>query len=95
MKMPNICCARNCCQRGGFTFPKNNELYYQWRNAVQRELPHDSLWEPTPYSVLCHQHFKNDDFIVSPFNRIKRVLRPNAVPSIFHIEVKQVAGEEG
>lgn len=81
--MPNYCCAVGCKQKGGFRFPKNDDLNLKWRRAIRREGPNQSLWQPSKYSVLCQHHFKSRDFVVSPFERLRKTLKSNAVPSVF------------
>ena len=38
-------------------------------------------WMPSKYSVLCEKHFTSNDY--HDANRTKRILKPDAVPSIF------------
>ncbi|XP_015990637.1 peroxynitrite isomerase THAP4 isoform X3 [Rousettus aegyptiacus] len=62
----------------------------QWLKAVQRD-----NWTPTKYSFLCSEHFTKDSFS----RRLEdqhRLLKPTAVPSIFHLpEKKRGAGGHG
>ncbi|XP_047402237.1 peroxynitrite isomerase THAP4 isoform X1 [Sciurus carolinensis] len=89
-----ICCAAvNCSNRQGkgekravsfHRFPlKDSKRLIQWLKAVQRE-----NWTPTKYSFLCSEHFTKDSFS----RRLEdqhRLLKPTAVPSIFHLPEKK------
>ncbi|XP_058521214.1 peroxynitrite isomerase THAP4 isoform X2 [Ochotona princeps] len=65
-------------------FPlKDSKRLIQWLKAVQRE-----NWTPTKYSFLCSEHFTKDSFS----RRLEdqhRLLKPTAVPSIFHLAEKK------
>lgn len=72
-------------------FPlKDSKRLVQWLKAVQRD-----NWTPTKYSFLCSEHFTKDSFS----RRLEdqhRLLKPTAVPSIFHLpEKKRGAGGHG
>ncbi|XP_006875277.1 PREDICTED: THAP domain-containing protein 4 [Chrysochloris asiatica] len=89
-----ICCAAvNCSNRQGkgekravsfHRFPlKDSKRLLQWLKAVQRD-----NWTPTKYSFLCSEHFTKDSFS----RRLEdqhRLLKPTAVPSIFHLAEKR------
>ncbi|KAG8508289.1 THAP domain-containing protein 4 [Galemys pyrenaicus] len=96
-----ICCAAaNCSNRQGkgekravsfHRFPlKDSKRLIQWLKAVQRD-----NWTPTKYSFLCSEHFTKDSFSKRLEDQ-HRLLKPTAVPSIFHLaEKKRAAGGHG
>ncbi|XP_043434380.1 peroxynitrite isomerase THAP4 isoform X2 [Prionailurus bengalensis] len=96
-----ICCAAaNCSNRQGkgekravsfHRFPlKDSKRLIQWLKAVQRD-----NWTPTKYSFLCSEHFTKDSFSKRLEDQ-HRLLKPTAVPSIFHLpEKKRSAGGHG
>ncbi|XP_007941465.1 peroxynitrite isomerase THAP4 [Orycteropus afer afer] len=71
-------------------FPlKDSKRLLQWLKAVQRD-----NWTPTKYSFLCSEHFTKDSFS----RRLEdqhRLLKPTAVPSIFHLAEKRGPGGHG
>ncbi|XP_062050348.1 peroxynitrite isomerase THAP4 isoform X1 [Lepus europaeus] len=89
-----ICCAAvNCSNRQGkgekravsfHRFPlKDSKRLIQWLKAVQRD-----NWTPTKYSFLCSEHFTKDSFSKRLEDQ-HRLLKPTAVPSIFHLTEKK------
>ncbi|XP_021487753.1 peroxynitrite isomerase THAP4 isoform X1 [Meriones unguiculatus] len=89
-----ICCAAvNCSNRQGkgekravsfHRFPlKDSKRLIQWLKAVQRD-----NWTPTKYSFLCSEHFTKDSFSKRLEDQ-HRLLKPTAVPSIFHLSEKK------
>lgn len=96
-----ICCAAaNCSNRQGkgekravsfHRFPlKDSKRLIQWLKAVQRD-----NWTPTKYSFLCSEHFTKDSFSKRLEDQ-HRLLKPTAVPSIFHLpEKKRGTGGHG
>ncbi|KAM8919556.1 peroxynitrite isomerase THAP4 isoform 2-T2 [Lycaon pictus] len=89
-----ICCAAaNCSNRQGkgekravsfHRFPlKDSKRLIQWLKAVQRD-----NWTPTKYSFLCSEHFTKDSFSKRLEDQ-HRLLKPTAVPSIFHLPEKK------
>ncbi|XP_070278712.1 peroxynitrite isomerase THAP4 isoform X1 [Myotis yumanensis] len=96
-----ICCAAaNCSNRQGkgekravsfHRFPlKDSKRLIQWLKAVQRD-----NWTPTKYSFLCSEHFTKDSFSKRLEDQ-HRLLKPTAVPSIFHLtEKKRESGGHG
>ncbi|KAL7990800.1 hypothetical protein Chor_014230 [Crotalus horridus] len=87
-----ICCAAlNCSNRQGkaargraavsfHRFPlKDSKRLIQWLKAVQRD-----NWIPTKYSFLCSEHFTKDSFSKRLEDQ-HRLLKPTAIPTIFHI----------
>ncbi|XP_053245880.1 peroxynitrite isomerase THAP4 isoform X1 [Podarcis raffonei] len=91
-----ICCAAlNCSNRQGkaprgraavsfHRFPlKDSKRLIQWLKAVQRD-----NWIPTKYSFLCSEHFTKDSFSKRHEDQ-HRLLKPTAVPTIFHISEKR------
>ncbi|XP_045337990.1 peroxynitrite isomerase THAP4 isoform X4 [Leopardus geoffroyi] len=80
--------------RGGpaaLRFPlKDSKRLIQWLKAVQRD-----NWTPTKYSFLCSEHFTKDSFSKRLEDQ-HRLLKPTAVPSIFHLpEKKRSPGGHG
>ena len=57
--MPNNCCVRGCNTDSGFHFPSDPEIREKWVIAVNRQ-----SWAPKKHTVVCHKHFKPDDFVV-------------------------------
>lgn len=96
-----ICCAAtNCSNRQGkgekravsfHRFPlKDSKRLIQWLKAIQRD-----NWTPTKYSFLCSEHFTKDSFSKRLEDQ-HRLLKPTAVPSIFHLtEKKRGSGGHG
>lgn len=65
-------------------FPlKDSKRLIQWLKAVQRD-----NWTPTKYSFLCSEHFTKDSFSKRLEDQ-HRLLKPTAVPSIFHLSEKK------
>lgn len=65
-------------------FPlKDSKRLLQWLKAVQRD-----NWTPTKYSFLCSEHFTKDSFSKRLEDQ-HRLLKPTAVPSIFHLTEKK------
>lgn len=65
-------------------FPlKDSKRLIQWLKAVQRD-----NWTPTKYSFLCSEHFTKDSFSKRLEDQ-HRLLKPTAVPSIFHLAEKK------
>ena len=91
--MPGNCVVPGCGRRGGFSFPSDPEQSFKWRVAVKRDPikigPHVTLWKPSPYSLICEEHFKADDFkqsmvaACSKDAKNRRLLKKGAVPSVF------------
>ena len=42
-------------------------------------------WKPSQYYFLCEKHFTPDDYVMGKqaANRLKKYLKPDAVPSVF------------
>lgn len=96
--MPERCVAGYCTntRESGFTlhrFPKDPELNLLWTQEVRRTRtdPKGTPWKPSSTSVLCSAHFLDKCYDSTPAMkeqlgidvRLKRVLRPKSVPSIF------------
>lgn len=76
----------NCCEVGGFRFPKNSELRKKWQVAIRRDGTNKRLWKPAYHSVVCGKHFKECDFReknYAGFPLAVKKLKKDAVPSIF------------
>ena len=63
--MPTCCCVPGCSTRGGLSFPKDQRLRKLWiveikRNSDESRFKH---WCPQAHSVVCHKHFRDEDFI--------------------------------
>ena len=65
--MVNYCCVPLCKNYGGFHFPKDKKLRDLWRVAVKKAIQGNKtkLWEPNRHAVVCHTHFKPEDFVQS------------------------------
>ncbi|XP_063052185.1 uncharacterized protein LOC134446823 [Engraulis encrasicolus] len=96
--MPERCVAGYCSNTrdNGVTlhrFPKDPAVSSLWTQQVRRTRagPKGTLWHPSSSSVLCSAHFQDECYDSTPalkeqlgFNvRLKRVLLPTSVPSIF------------
>ncbi|CAG9764501.1 unnamed protein product [Ceutorhynchus assimilis] len=83
--MVNFCSAYGCSNEYNplkpisfFSFPfKRPEILDGWIKAIRRE-----NWKPSMSSRLCSEHFVPSDFL-ERLGSIKKVLKPNAIPSIF------------
>lgn len=85
-KMPGNCSAQGCTKPANLKFPSNPSLRQAWRVAVNRQgKKKGSLWLPTKYSCLCHDHFRPEDYhqpdITVPGHERKH-LKAGAVPSL-------------
>ncbi|XP_023821419.1 zinc finger protein 570 isoform X2 [Oryzias latipes] len=91
--MPSRCVAAGCSNTSSesvsvYKFPKQETLLKQWTKQVQRTRAN---WVPTASSTLCSEHFEADCFEEKPqlmkdmgmHVRYKKVLKPNAIPTIF------------
>uniref|UniRef100_A0A3B3I4U7 THAP-type domain-containing protein n=1 Tax=Oryzias latipes TaxID=8090 RepID=A0A3B3I4U7_ORYLA len=81
--MPSRCVAAGCSNTSSesvsvYKFPKQETLLKQWTKQVQRTRAN---WVPTASSTLCSKHFEADCFEETP--QYKKVLKPNAIPTIF------------
>jgi len=80
--MPTTCCVRGCRSRGSggsdkikyFRFPKDEPRRKLWVEAIRRE-----NFVPTNNSMVCHNHFTEDDYQKRP-DLVK--LTNIAVPSV-------------
>ncbi|XP_040573875.1 uncharacterized protein [Lepeophtheirus salmonis] len=87
--MPTTCAVIGCSKGGTFRFPSNESICLKWRIALKRKDANGFLWNPSPYSVLCGQHFKPEDFreimqsLASVGGKSCRRLKIDAVPSVF------------
>lgn len=62
--MPSsCCCVPGCANRGGHRFPKDDALRKLWIIAIKRDQKPGKLWQPSPSSVVCFQHFESTDYI--------------------------------
>uniref|UniRef100_A0A3P9IFT0 THAP-type domain-containing protein n=1 Tax=Oryzias latipes TaxID=8090 RepID=A0A3P9IFT0_ORYLA len=81
--MPSRCVAAGCSNTSSesvslYKFPKQETLLKQWTKQVQRTRAN---WVPTASSTLCSEHFEAD--YMGMHVRYKKVLKPNAIPTIF------------
>ncbi len=71
-----------------FDFPPKRP-FGQWRVAIQHKGLGKTLWKPLPFSVICKNHFKEDDFVqhvqtlTALGGHLQRDLKPDMVPFIF------------
>lgn len=79
--MPVPCAVPGCREDGTLSFPGDPALNMQWRVAINRMDPEKNLWQPTPNSKVCGNHFKPQDFKAT--GKKRRILKKGAVPSIF------------
>ncbi len=57
--MPGECCVPGCKKVGGHTFPfSDSSRVRAWEAAIRRD-----KWKPTKYSVVCYDHFDEDDYL--------------------------------
>ncbi|KAK4324161.1 hypothetical protein Pmani_005164 [Petrolisthes manimaculis] len=80
--MPTCCCVPQCGSRhGGHKFPKEAGRRKRWIVAIRRD-----KWSPTEGSVVCHNHFTEEDFVATTvfgdYCKAK-ILKPGVVPSQF------------
>ena len=53
------CCVPLCTNEGGHSFPFSQPgRVNQWRVAIKRD-----KWKPSKYSVVCHAHFVEGDYV--------------------------------
>ncbi|KAG1685707.1 hypothetical protein GQR58_008949 [Nymphon striatum] len=69
-------------------FPKRLEVKKRWIVAIKRlqAVGSDELWQPTPTSVVCYQHFLPSDYNLISYHGLpyqRKFLRKEAVPSKF------------
>jgi len=94
--MVKTCCVPNCCEVGGFGFPKDAKLKKKWQIAIRRDGPNKRLWKPANHSIVCAKHFKESDFREknsAGFPLCVRKLKKDAVPSIFSFSVSTPKSE--
>lgn len=60
--MPTQCCVPGCHERGGHTFPTDEKLRKTWDRAIRRGGKGDDWKGPSQFSVVCAQHFEDDDY---------------------------------
>lgn len=81
--MPAWCTVMGCNERGsGIKFPKNETLRMKWRLALNRVGPNKDLWKPSEHQVVCHRHFKEDDYIPQLPGMTQKRLKAEVVPSL-------------
>ena len=66
-------------------FPKNVEVCATWLENLGR----GADWQPSKSSALCILHFENSQFEEGETSRGKKVLIPNAIPTIFESSGKK------
>ena len=98
-----FCAAINCrndskSKVSTFKFPDDPKLRKQW--LIKMKI---AYFEPTKHSRICADHFTADCFqqnlairtsLGSTFKPRRLNLKKDAVPTIFHFEVKRKFGEE-
>ncbi|KAJ8722987.1 hypothetical protein PYW07_004167 [Mythimna separata] len=79
--MVKSCCVKLCnseaypgCENSFFSFPKNEKLRQQWIEVV----PFKNKYSTCSY--ICSLHFKFEDVTA---HKVKSILKPNSIPSIF------------
>ena len=100
--MVKTCVAANCSNKKSptvslFNFPKDPKLHQKWIKNVQRTR---AVWKgPTPNSVLCSKHFESScfepcyDLAAKAGIKIRRKLKPGAIPTIFKRPVMQLPSQ--
>ena len=90
--MPHRCVAGGCSNtaKDGVSlhgWPTNAQLARQWKNAVRNT---QANFNQTVSSKLCSSHFSDDSFETQSVIahslglKMKKILKPDAVPTIFH-----------
>ena len=91
-EMARICSVPQCKggSNAGFAFPKDPKLRKKWQVAIRRAGPGKKLnWEPTKSSIVCHDHFTENDYKVPKASlaavggKSRRALKEGAVPTVF------------
>ncbi|KAK2157215.1 hypothetical protein LSH36_195g02008 [Paralvinella palmiformis] len=85
--MPTCCCIYGCHKRGGHGFPTDRARCKGWVDAIRRvEDKKGHMWWPSATSVVCHEHFKQDDYVQQTFigkpQTTDKSLKGNAIPVI-------------
>ena len=70
-RMPNYCVVPQCNRYNGHHFPKAGPLRKKWLVAIRRD-----KWKPGEHSIVCHSHFREDDYVSSSslFGKIANLL---------------------
>ena len=103
--MPQICSVRGCSKTRGFGFPTDPGLRAKWLAAINwTPKKRTGPYEPNKFGKVCEAHFRSEDLLepVSQVGaKVRRFLRPGAVPSlrlgssdIVSSEVVPMVGEE-
>jgi hypothetical protein len=72
-----------------FRFPANAGRRTLWIKAIHRlDVKTKKEWVPAKSSLVCSSHFQPDDF---RFDRGYTLLKPTAIPTIFHIPQMKVS----
>ena len=63
--MPTCCYVPECSTRGGLSYLKDQRLRKLWIVAIKRNSDESRFkhWCPQAHSVVCHKHFRDEDFI--------------------------------
>ncbi|CAL1287232.1 unnamed protein product [Larinioides sclopetarius] len=84
-----LCAAVTCKSRVGVTPGKTFHCFPTWNPALLEvwisKLGRTTFWRPSPFSVLCSDHFED-----SCFDKIGDVvhIRSDAVPTLFFSDIK-------
>ncbi|XP_056008435.1 uncharacterized protein LOC125666366 [Ostrea edulis] len=82
--MPQYCCVPGCNNPGGQKFPSDPELQQKWVVAIKRIDPKTKrLWRPKKHDVVCHFHFRTDDYRNSGLLGDRSCLKENSIPTVF------------
>ena len=62
--MVQYCCVPLCNGYGGPRFPKDAAEKEKWKAIIKKGVPgnKNKIWEPSPYDVVCHRHFRPEDY---------------------------------
>ena len=80
------CCVPGCVgnvSSSGYPFPSGAVMRYKWHRAIQIRAPH---YGPTSSSTgvkLCKDHFKPEDFETDLNIKEMKVLKIDAIPTVF------------
>lgn len=64
--------------------PKNEERNREWLHSIRAV---DPLFVPLKFTKICNLHFEDSDYTLSVVGE-KKVLKKQAVPSIFGLSSK-------
>lgn len=66
--MVGHCAVVYCTGKKGHKFPQDIRERKKWIMAVNRK-----NWKPSKNSIICHSHFKSDDYVTEGFHSGKNI----------------------